>query len=587
MNSSIRSIQILINLLKQSNVKDVVLSPGGSDIPLIHAIETDSWFTCYSVIDERSAAYFALGVAQEKNRIVACVCTSGTAVCNYLPGITEAYYQNVPVLAITADKNPYFQGQLETQKIDQTTIFTGVVKKSVNLPIISNKDDEWLCNRLVNEALISLTHHGKGPVQINIPIVGRTDLFDNKELPKERFIKLIESSKIKESLETIQSKIIKAKRILIVVGQNVEFTDYSIKMLETFYSRCNCAISIEHLSNLQCAGCINTYPVTETCSTESLNKLVPELVISFGNNLSAYNLKPFLRRNYKQIDNWLVSESGIVRDAYKSLTTIFECSVPEFLENMIQIIPENQLNNNSYYNDWKEALEKIQIPEFNFSNLYVASKLSSIIPKDSLLHLAILNSTRIMQFFKLEKNVKTYSNVGALGIDGCFSTFVGQSVSTDKLAYLLIGDLSFFYDMNAASLKNLGPNVRVILINNCGGSEFHFFIGKEKISTINDNICAKHHNVAAGWIISLGYDYYSASSKEELDDVIEKFGKKSDKPMFLEVITEMEDDANITRNFYKSNIEERNSTKAKKMIRSIISEKKIEKVKKIIKAIQE
>ena len=134
MNSSFRSVQILIDLLKQYEIKDIVLSPGGSDIPLIHSIETDAYFTCYSVVDERSAAYFAMGVAQQKNRPAACVCTSGTAVCNYLPGITEAFYQSVPVLAITADKNPYYQGQLEIQKIEQTHIFDGVIKKSVSLP---------------------------------------------------------------------------------------------------------------------------------------------------------------------------------------------------------------------------------------------------------------------------------------------------------------------------------------------------------------------------------------------------------------------------------------------------------------------
>ena len=131
MNSSFRSVQILVDLLKQYHISNVVLSPGGSDIPLIHSIETDDFFTCYSVVDERSAAYFAMGVAQQTQKPCACVCTSGTAVCNYLPGVTEAFYQSVPVLAITADKNPYFQGQLEIQKIEQSNIFNGVIKKSV------------------------------------------------------------------------------------------------------------------------------------------------------------------------------------------------------------------------------------------------------------------------------------------------------------------------------------------------------------------------------------------------------------------------------------------------------------------------
>ena len=216
MNSSFRNVQILVDLLKQYKIKDVVLSPGGSDIPLIHSIETDEYFTCYSVVDERSAAYFAMGVAQQKNAAVACVCTSGTAVCNYLPGITEAFYQSVPVLAITADKNPYYQGQLEIQKIEQTHIFDGVVKKSVDLPVVQNSEDEWLCNRLVNEALLALTHHGRGPVQINVPIVGRTDLYDDKTLPPERKINVVEWLDDDEIWNKYAQKLVSAKRVLCV-----------------------------------------------------------------------------------------------------------------------------------------------------------------------------------------------------------------------------------------------------------------------------------------------------------------------------------------------------------------------------------
>ena len=188
MYSNLRSVQILLSLMKEFEIKDVVLSPGGSDIPIIHSLEMDDYFTCYSVVDERSAAYFAMGLAQQHNRPCACVCTSGTAVSNYVPGITESYYQDAPVLAITADKNPHYQDQLETQKINQRNVFDGIIKKSVELPLIQDKEDEWLCNRLVNEALIALTHHGNGPVQINIPIIGNPKDFGCTQLPIERKI---------------------------------------------------------------------------------------------------------------------------------------------------------------------------------------------------------------------------------------------------------------------------------------------------------------------------------------------------------------------------------------------------------------
>ena len=225
MYSHFKNVQILISLMKQFEIKDVVLSPGGSDIPLIHSLESDDFFTCYSVVDERSAAYFAMGIAQEKKQIVACVCTSGTAVCNYLPGITEAYYQEVPVLAITADKNPNFQDQLELQKIKQSNIFDGVVKKAVELPMVHTEEDEWLCNRLANEAMLELTHHGCGPVHINMPILGPTQIFNCEQLPPQRKMTFVQKPDWAEI-----AKYLTGKKIMVVVGQNLVFSEKMFKI---------------------------------------------------------------------------------------------------------------------------------------------------------------------------------------------------------------------------------------------------------------------------------------------------------------------------------------------------------------------
>lgn len=586
MYSNFRSVQILIALMKEHNIKDVVLSPGGSDIPLIHSIETDEFFECYSVVDERSAAYFAMGLAQSKRRTVACVCTSGSAVCNYLPGITEAFYQSVPVLAITADKNPYYQGQLETQKIEQTHIFDGVVKKAVNLPLINSAEDEWLCNRLVNEALLKLNHHGKGPVHVNIPIVGATDIYDCAKLPNERCVKIIDLHEDRDVWKNQAERLAKAKRVLVVVGQNVEFSEKLIQRMDEFFEKINCIYAVEHLSNLECKGCVYTYPLTEMSSGTAMKDLKPDVVISIGNNLSAYCLKPYLRAHYKEMENWLISESGEVRDAYKCLSQIFECTVDEFFERILSEIEQSSKNDEEYYNAWQSALNSLVMPELPFSNFYVAQQVAKVIPKNSILHLAILNSTRVMQFFPLAEGVRTYSNVGTLGIDGCFSSFAGQAAGTEELAFLVIGDLSFFYDMNAAGLRSISNNVRVILLNNGGGSEFHFFMGKDRISTIDDYICAEHHKKAAGWIQSLGWKYFAATSKEEFDNAIEVFGQPSDGPMLLEVFAEMEEEAIKTRTMYAAN-HHSTSTGIKNMMKSVLSDKQISKAKKIISAIKE
>lgn len=588
MYSNIQSVQILIALLKKFNIKDVVLAPGGSDIPLIHSIETDSDFTCYSVVDERSLVYFAMGIAQQKKVKVACICTSGTAVCNFLPGITEAFYQNVPIVAITADKDPYFQGQLQTQKINQHDIFGDKVKKMVELPIVNTEKDWWLCERLVNEALLEIDHHGTGPVHINIPVLGTTAIYDCNKLPDVRKIErieLIHDSQWKKYAKKLSLK----KRIMIVIGQNIDFDNQNIHILNKFFAKYNCIFAVENLSNLQCEGSINTYPLTEmlstACGNSVFDKIAPDLIICCGNNLSAYDLKSRLRSRYKNSESWLISETGNVRDEYMSLRAIFECDIFYFLKKMIKLATEETVNNRTYYQQWKSYTSQIDIGSIEYSSLYVAKKLSEIIPENSILHTAILNSTRVMQFFDLKKNIKMYSNVGALGIDGCMSTFMGQAMVSESLAFLLIGDLSFFYDMNATGIRGLKNNVRIIMMNNGGGEEFHFFMGKKNIPTINDYISVKHTKTAEGWIKSLSFDYYPVHSKDEFDHVSAILGKESDKPIFVEVFLDMEADAKYLRSKYDA-VNEKMLPKyinVAKKIASNLPEKQINQVRKMLK----
>ena len=578
MYSNIKSVAIVISLLKKFDISHIVLSPGGSDIPIIHSLQQDPYFQCYSVVDERSAAYYAMGLSQELDKPVACVCTSGTAVCNYLPGITEAYYQNVPVVAITADKNPYYQGQLETQKIEQTHIFDGVIKKSVNLPVVNTEVDEWLCNRLVNEALLELSHHGKGPVHINIPIVGNQNAYTCKELPDERKISIVSYNTDNNIWEEKKKELSFYKKILIVVGQDLNFSEEDIKVMNGFFECYDCIFAVENLSNLNCKGCINTYPISEILSGQVLADLKPDLIISIGNNLSAYLLKETLREHFKSLKNWLISESGEIRDTFMCLDTIFECTPIYFFEKMIENVKCTNITR-GYFDSWSEISKKIRVPEFPFSNMYIAQRLAEIIPENSIIHTAILNSTRVMQYCRLPKGVKSYSNVGALGIDGCFSTFAGQAAATKGLAFLLIGDLSFFYDMNAATIRSISNNVRIILLNNRGGAEFHVY--DHNVEQLDKYVCAEHKNCATGYIESLGFDYYSAYNKEEFDKAIKAFGKKSEKPLFIECFTDMHDDAKLLRKFYQETRDKFTSNgdkmimKAKKIGRAVLSENQI------------
>lgn len=585
MYSNIKSVQLIVALLKKYSIRDLVLSPGGSDIPIIHSLETDVFFNCHSVVDERSAVYYAIGLAQQTKFPVACICTSGTAVSNYLPGLTEAFYQDVPIVAITADKDAYRLNQLMLQKVEQNHIFDAVTKKSVTLPVVRNGNDSWYCERLINEALSELDHHGTGPVHINIPIVENTSVYDCSAFPEVRMINRISADTPESVWLQYAEKLSMFKKILVIAGQNDFFCGKDTSAIEGFFEKYNCIISVEHMSNLKCKGCLATYPLSECWVQGMFEDLCPDLIISFGNNISSYRLKPMIKEHKNKYIHWQIDSAGRIRDFSDRLTDIFECTPNKFFEFFAKYENGGSKNNMAYYNLWNDKIKKLDFSsDLPFSNMYIAKKLAEVIPERSVLHLAILNSTRTMQFFDLKPDVKVYSNIGALGIDGCLSTFLGQAASTDELAFCVVGDLSFFYDMNSAGIRGIGNNVRIVLLNNGGGSEFHYFMGKSRIPTINRHICAEHTKTAKGWIESLGYKYYSVGSKEEADRIIPTLTEKTDSPVFVEIFTDMEKDAELINRLYHHNRVKFGGMKLRIMdkTKAILSPSQLQKIKRII-----
>ncbi len=572
MYSVIKNVQILIALLKEYNIKHIITSPGGSSIPIVHSAENDNFFTCYSVIDERSAAYFAMGVSQKSGEPVAVVCTSGTAACNYLPAVTEAKYQNVPLVVITADKHPYYDRQLVTQVINQVNLYQDKVKHSVSLPIkIQNAEDFWYCHRLINEALLELTHHGTGPVHINIPTIGLQTEFNIKKLPEVNAINKISYESSFDVWEKKVNELTSAKRILVVCGQHCPYLEITRQHIEKFAEKYNCILSIEHVANIKCKGALLTYPVTETAPMYAAKVAAPDLVISLGGNLASYLMRGCLQYTKDSFTHWVIEESGYVKDPFTKLTDIFECTPAYFFKYFAENAPEGISNDSRYYNTWKSLLDDIKIQDLPFSNIYVSKSLAEHIPNNSLLHLGILNSTRHMQFFDLDKSIEVYSNLGALGIDGSLSSFLGQASVNKGLSFLLIGDLSFFYDMNAANIKHIGNNVRILLVNNGGASEFHFYIGRKNILSIDDYVSVKHNATAKGWVQSCGFKYFKASTKKEFDSAITRFvAEESECPILLEAFTDMEKDADITRQLYNLNKREEGLS-GKKVIKKMIS----------------
>lgn len=562
MYTSIKNVQILLSLLKEYNVKKIVISPGGNNIPIIHSIEEDDFFTCYSVVDERSAAYFAMGLAQVSIEPVGLLCTSGTAVCNYIPAVTEAYYQRVPLVVITSDRSPYLLNQLETQKIDQSAIFGSVVAKEVTLPVVKCEDDEWYCSRLINEAFISQKASGNEPIHINVPTVGNVLEFNSTTLLAASKIDLVLSEELQDTviLEKYADVINRKDKVLLIIGEYYQESAELSKQIKDFCERKGAVCLVDHMSNVELDSAIPSYRIAETMMNEDFEELSPELVISFGNNILSNNLKNFLRQRRKTTIHWSIDEAGEVRDVFKSLKAIFRCSPLYFFEhinNKIKGIPHL-----SYMERWEAALSSSKFDNLPFSSLSVIKKIAERIPSSSIVHTAILNSTRGLNLFNLNSNVKVFSNIGALGIDGCLSTLIGHSFATDNLCFLIIGDLSFFYDMNAIGIRGIKSNVRILLLNNEGGAEFHFNTGTNNVPTLNDYISVKHNKIAEGWIKSLGFEYVSIKKEEDVAPALAKLTSESDKPVCVELFTDMEEDAKVVKSAY-SNVIESRSTKNK------------------------
>lgn len=587
MYTELKAYQMIISLLKKYGISYCVLSSGSRNIPFVHSVEEDSYFHCYSVVDERSAGYFAIGLSQELNEPVVISCTSSTATCNYWPPIAEAFYQNVPILVLTSDRDPAMLGQWEDQMIDQVGMYDRHVRKSVNLPIIHDKNDEIYCRRLINEALLELRHRGTGPVHINIPMRGYNMSFPAKSLPDTQMIDRLFGDEYlllwKEKIERLK----KAKKVLVACGQQNNVSDTLNREISRFYELYNAVIFTEYTSNMQVVNGINPTVCTDGryITNKKMKELLPDIVISFGGQIfSGY--KSVLQRFEGQFEHWLVQEDGRVIDTFKSLTTVFECK-PEKFFSIINDGSGKQLNDKEYYTMWKKYVDSIAIPEFDYSHVYAIQQVVERIPSKSVLHLSINDSIRITNFFNLKSDIRVYANIGTHGIDGCLSTFLGQAAVSGTASYLIIGDLAFFYDMNALRLRHIDKNVHILLINNEGGSEFYYNDSWRNAAS-DLHTAARHTTKAQGWAESNDFIYLCASDKKSLQEVLKEFVREDlESPVLLEVFTEMKKDSDVIHGFYSlsrpKDVQSEVVRKSKIFLREKIGQEKAKKIANVLK----
>lgn len=574
--SAERNVQIVVALMKQHGIKKIVVSPGSTNVTFVGSVQQDPYFEIYSSVDERSAAYIACGLAAESCEPVAISCTGATASRNYFSALTEAFYRKLPILAITSTQDERKIGHLIPQIIDRSIQPTDTVKHSVHLHTVKDADDEWYCILKANEAMLALKHHGIGPVHINLTTTYSSD-FSVKELPTVRKIERY------MSWETAKFPSIPHGKVLIYVGSHMRMSEGLTKAIERFCEAYNAAVIVESTSNY--AG--NFRVAYQLVAQQSIKKqnADADLLIHIGEMSDMC----FLAGNPKQV--WRVNEDGKIVDRFRTLKAVFEMPEQAFFEHYA---PLGNFHCNTLYISLKEECERVlnKMPELPFSHLYVAQQLHDKIPAGAVLHLGILSPLRSWGYFPLPNDIDVYCNQGGFGIDGNMSSMLGASLfNLEKLYFAVVGDLSFFYDMNVLGNRHVGNNVRILLINNALGAEFHLFkqLNSTKVDNIDHYLSAGGHfgqqsplvvrHLAEDW----GYEYLCATSKDDFKKVYKRFVSPefTEKPMIFEVFTEVNNENDALYKVY--NIEKSRFIKVKKAIKSVMGENMLSTIKKVRK----
>ena len=579
--TSERNVQIVLDLLKANGIKKIIASPGATNESIVASMQYDSYFEMYSCVDERSAAYMACGMAAESGEIVVLSCTGATSSRNYMPGLTEAYYRHLPILVITSSMDINRIGHLYPQCTNRSTPPIDTVVASYCIETIKDDDDEWDCNVKINNAISDLRYKGGGPVHINLITKGCND-YSIRELPKSRIIKRICINDKYPSLE--------GKKVIVFIGEHLKWSKEETDLLDNFCEQYNTVALCDQTSNYK-----GRYRVLSAliASQEKVidNQLFEcDVLIHIGGISGDY----YTMNSIKAKEVWRIDEDGKIKDKFKRLTYVFIMSESEFFI---------YYNNQNYKNEFHSPLSQFteynkelisKMPELPFSNIWIASKLCKLIPKYSVLHLGILNTLRSWNFFDIDKSILSYCNVGGFGIDGIMSTLIGASLmDKSKLYFGILGDLAFFYDINSIGNRNIGNNIRILLINNGRGVEFHTY--KHSASRFGDDtdkfIAAAWHNgnqspfLVKSIATSLGFEYLSANNKTEFEKNVNKFVALQCKaPIIFEVFTNKTDDADVLRLVRTINgVHNESMSYMKNKVKNILGDSTVKSLKKILK----
>ena len=540
--SAERHTEILIALIKFHNVRKIIASPGATDCCFVGSVQHDKWFEMYSSVDERSAAYMACGMAAESGEPVAIVCTGATASRDYMPGLTEAFYRQLPVLAITTTQHRGRIGNGCSQVVDRSVCPKDVARRSINVDAVHTPEDEWACSVAINKALIDLRRNGGGPVHINLTTTYSPD-FSIETLPEVTGILYTDNTDNMPSLE-------KYKRIAILVGAHGKWSDKLSHSVEAFCNIYNAVVLMNHASNYKGKYGVNHAIIINMKDYTSPN-LNADLVIYIG-SISRYPSG----MNKRGCKMWRVNPDGEIRDFEKKTTRVFAMTEEKFFAYYVDGKKTKTNNGKSFAASLQQEYDDIigKADEAPLSNVWVARHTISSLPDGCVFHLAGSNTARAWNFFKLPKGVECYSNDGVMGIDGQVSSLIGESlVAPERLHFGVVGDLTFFYDMNSIGNRHVGNNLRLMVINNGKGAEFKIYShacyqfgdDAEPYMAAAGHFGNKSHVLLMHYAQDLGFEYLCANTKEEFLKAITRFltPSQTDKPILFEVFTDSADES--------------------------------------------
>jgi 2-succinyl-5-enolpyruvyl-6-hydroxy-3-cyclohexene-1-carboxylate synthase len=556
MISTKKHIQQLAAILLAKGITDIVISPGSRSGPLVHTLATHPGFNCRSIVDERSAGYFAIGLSEAIQKPVALVCSSGTSTLNYAPAVAEAFYRNIPLVVLTADRPPYWIDQLENQTIRQNNIYRDFCKKEITLPMGESGKELWFAGRLINETLNVAVSGNPGPVHINIPLEEPLhDLLD-ENLPLAKIIETTATETVLPESELEKLAIIfnKAEKVLILAGQQNPNPKLE-KLLAEVAEKTGAVVLKENLANLNHPRFCEIPDLLIT-SLPAINvaDFKPDLLITFGGSFVSKPLKQFLRKN-KPAAHWHISTENQHADTYQSLTRVIDLK-PEIL--FEQLLPHLKPNGKAFLENWKEQEKKIAglrdeiVGETGFCDLKVFSIFRNFIPENSVVHLGNSSPVRYALLFEAAENVRYLSNRGVSGIDGSLSVAAGFASESAKINTIILGDLSFFYDSNALWNKCIADNLRIIVIHNGGGNLFSMIKGPGDSPAFKEYFFTENKFSAKGMAQTFGLDYFSATNESELEEQLQHFySEKQQKAAVLEIFTDAEVNSKVFRELFK------------------------------------